>query len=1232
MTHERSLVAEFVRSNVIGPAKPIFDYSGKDIVSFDNSNTFSYPKELPGMGLPIFWKENEDGRPQEIIHFNNENPVSLYGAGILSPKSLVGINVDVNGQTGVVDQGNLEASLEDESLSDEGMPEVNPDSLSLSEDAEIGAGLLDSEDFEVAGPNIYRPSTLAVTFCINKGNGTIRINFPAERKFSWQEESDAPFLLNGRYEQCKKKVENSSSSKTYDAWRRRAVFSKYESIELDVYKFEAGKLIKRDVPTASACPINLVVEVYPRSINDLWIVSVVLRNSTTVPSGASRVEENRYSLFQTYFEVSAPETGFKPYPEGTREFDSLDLDEQSLSLLYRDSAVWAIGHGCAAGWEETEDKTPKFIYADVMPAVELPSMTPDIEDDGGNQIKLSMRTLAELDEYSPGNVDWETLEKLSSLYSAWIDRQQSEIESGTEDKYKKIAEKHIEKCRECLDRIDRGIELLKNDPSSLAAFKLANKSMLYQQISTKMLGKRQLEWNGEWLAPGPQIKCEQNFPSEIYQARAERGVGEWRAFQIAFLLMSLEGLVLEDASVDREVIDLIWFPTGGGKTEAYLAVAAFEMFHKRVEMCRPELSNELPADGTNVFMRYTLRMLTTQQFQRAASLICAMEFIRINESTGNLGAARFGLGLWIGSDGAPNTCTNAITAIKKYRKKGEGGNPLVLTECPWCRSEIGRVDDDPRGRQRKGKWEDHCLAGIEIDGHKQPYLKCTNDSCHFGGERGRLCVEVIDEKIYKYPPSLFIGTADKFAMIAYKPEAGSLFGRSHSNLGEIKQIRRPPSLIIQDEFHLIAGPLGTIYGLYESVIEELCSYVSTEGKKIKPKIVASTATIRGAELQAKAVYGRGDTQLFPSPGLSMGDSFFGRYARNIDGSLKSGRLYFGMHAHGFGSFLTTQVRVFAALLFRAYFFSGDSKDPWWTLLAFYNSLRELGGARTLFSSDIASRLKNLSYRYGCEKDDQRYLNVVEELTSRQSQSGLVQMMDRLSQEWSAKGSIDSCLASSIIEVGVDIDRLSLMAIVGQPKSTAQYIQVSGRVGRRWWERPGLIFSMYNPAKSRDRSHFEQFHSYHRRLYERVEPTSATPFSVETINRVAIGALLLWARQFYGAKTPDGELDNYLPLLDEGRDILLSRCDFIVEEPSERRRVRNAIDKAHRTLIAKWRKNPLLWWEYPQKSDGEYLMLWPGQFATRAQEIRGAKIPSSMRNVDSPGYLNITDFYLENSEG
>ena len=395
--------------------------------------------------------------------------------------------------------------------------------------------------------------------------------------------------------------------------------------------------------------------------------------------------------------------------------------------------------------------------------------------------------------------------------------------------------------------------------------------------------------------------------------------------------------------------------------------------------------------------------------------------------------------------------------------------------------------------------------------------------CSFGGEfpESWLPVEVIDERIYRHPPSLVISTADKLAIIAFRPEAGILFGQRVVN-GKLQQMYKPPGLIIQDELHLISGPLGTMYALYETIIERFCSY-EENGRWVKPKLIASTATVRGAAEQVDALYARKQFQLFPSPGLTMGDSFFGKYARDEEGRLKRGRLYLGIHASDYGSVLTTQVRAFSSVLFRPYAFDQNARDPWWSLLAFYNSIRELGGARTLFDSDIRSRLKFIFNREGYTPQDRRHLRIIEELTSRLSQAEIVQMLDRLSETYKAgraNKSIDACLASNIIEVGVDIDRLSLMSVVGQPKTTASYIQVTGRVGRRWWERPGLILMIYNPSKSRDRSHFEQFHSYHRRLYERVEPTTATPFALSSIQRGAMGAMIAYARQYSDAPVND----------------------------------------------------------------------------------------------------------------
>jgi hypothetical protein len=865
-----------------------------------------------------------------------------------------------------------------------------------------------------------------------------------------------------------------------------------------------------------------------------------------------------------------------------------------------------------------------------MPVVELPSMTPDIRTEEGGPLRLSMRALSQLSEDGEGSA-WEALSSLSLEYGKWIARRKNDIASLPE-RLRPVAERHLSGCQQCLARIEAGINLLRSSPQARKAFRLANLSMLLQQIATKRLERRSLTWDTQRRAVCPQGAFVS--PWDVF-VRGEEGpdLGWWRAFQIAFLLMSLEGIARHECP-DREIVDLIWFPTGGGKTEAYLGVMACHVFLQRLTM---QDAGELPRDGTNVIMRYTLRMLTTQQFQRAASLISAMEFLRRNpqlSGEGRIPGRRFSLGLWIGTDGSPNRISEARSRVTAFKRGDRDGNPLVLTECPWCRSEIGRYDGSKpqlTPKLSEAQWNAKRVRGITEIAGAGPLLHCSDGQCTFGSEQWSewLPVEVIDERIYEYPPTLIIGTADKLAIVAYRPAAGALFGRGLRD-GRLMQVALPPSLIIQDELHLIAGPLGTMYALYEGVFERLCSS-EEHGRLTKPKLIASTATIRGAAEQVLALYDRGDTRLFPPPGLDMGDSFFGAYATDEYSNLMPGRIHLGIHANDYGSILTTQVRAFAGALFQPFTLPESRRDPWWTLLVFYNSIRELGGAKTVFDSDIRSRLKFLFNRECYDPQARRTLRIVEELTSRLSQAEIVGMLDTLAIAYSAQSQrvLDACLASNIIEVGVDIDRLSLMGVVGQPKTTAQYIQVTGRVGRRWWERPGLVLMIYNPGKSRDRSHFEQFHAYHRRLYERVEPTSATPFAVSAIQRALPGALLTWARQYSPAPVQDWAA--YAEVVDEAYQFLRARCVNIQTAEDVERSLKE-LERVRSDLERKWRLNPQSWEEFPPAIDGEYLMLWPGQFASRLQRERGMVVASSMRQVDRSAELTISQGYALGAEG
>jgi len=753
--------------------------------------------------------------------------------------------------------------------------------------------------------------------------------------------------------------------------------------------------------------------------------------------------------------------------------------------------------------------------------------------------------------------------------------------------------------------------------------------MLLQQIAGKQLKPRPLVYDKKRRRVIPDGTMES--PWVIYRENREgERIGHWRAFQLAFFLMSIEG-VIDGNSPDRDTVDLIWFPTGGGKTEAYLAVVSFYLFYQRLHM--DEAANgQLRQDGTNVLMRYTLRMLTSQQFQRAASLIAAMEFLRRQNGAEGLPmipGERFSIGLWVGKDATPNTIQDAMSRLDDFRhlRNGVTGNPFVLTECPWCRAAIGRYDG---GAGQPGN--EHRVKGVERIQGEGPLLKCSDPACVFGGFTTEtwLPVEVVDERIYRTRPSLIIGTVDKFAMIAWKPEAGVLFGKSREN-GNVTQSHCPPGLIIQDELHLISGPLGTMYAMYESLFEKLCT-LETDGAVVKPKIISSTATIRGAADQVKAIYARDSLSLFPSPGLTMGDSFFGTYARDEGVKLRNGRLYLGIHANEFG-ILTTEARVFASALFRSFFLAPESRDPWWTLLVFFNSIRELGGARSLFDSDIRDRMKFLFNRAGQDHspEQRRYVNNLQELTGRIDNAAIVGMMDKLSKPYDVgnRAVVDACLASNVIEVGVDIDRLSLMGVVGQPKSTAQYIQVTGRVGRQWESRPGLILMIYNPSKSRDRSHYEHFTSYHKRLYEQVEPTSVTPFSGSAIARALPGMLISWVRQQVIADHP-GNFETFSASLEEAYAFISDRCcSLFADNPEERDRSLAKLNQSRAELVEKWRANPQRWQGgYQQDPEGEYLMLWPGKYRTGLQEKKGVDVPSSMRSVDATAGLDVSSAYFD----
>jgi len=945
----------------------------------------------------------------------------------------------------------------------------------------------------------------------------------------------------------------------------------------------------REFPIVSGnADLKLVLHLYSRPYihatnHDLdRIITFTLINKTEL-SGASPKDSE--CLFQCEFAVEGAEDElcFLEYPESDGLGD--DVEEESLRLLYRHRKTFAIGHGCAAQWSDTEGITVGQIKTNTLPIYEIRAIVPR-ELDG---LRLSMLLLSDKD--APDALS--QCQLLASEYKAWINQQAVIVASADfPEDHKVAANRHLDLCRTCLKRIIDGIELLASDADTRQAFAWMNRAMLEQQLHYDLASnpkKRRL-----WVVNAGAHSLDRKYEAPDISKPPE-GKGLWRPFQLAFILMNLRSMA-EPQHADRGIVDLIWFPTGGGKTEAYLGLTAFTIFRRRLHS---------PADaGTTILMRYTLRLLTTQQFQRAASLICACEIIR-RENEARLGAIRVSVGLWVGQTVTPNKNSEAVKDLETIRRNGKP-NPFIVLTCPWCGAQMGPVQVGnayyPKGYRKEGQ---------------RVVFRCEDPNCDFQDNRG-IPLLVVDETIYEERPTLLIGTVDKFALLPWYPSARGLFGLSGSSPFS------PPDLIIQDELHLISGALGSMVGMYEVTIDALCRR-DIDGKTFSAKIIASTATICQAPKQIHSLYAR-DAFLFPPQGLRAGDSFFAEEAdQDRNGVPLPGRLYMGVFASALSSHVTAQVRVVSALLQAVKCIPAptpDLLDPYWTLMIYFNSLRELGHAATLIKADIREHLNAVWDRLDIRKptavsgatDLRRFINRDMELTSRIQSNNITDVLQQLFNPYpgsSDRKPVDVCLATNMIQVGLDVPRLGLMAVVGQPKTTSEYIQATSRVGRDP-RGPGLVVAVLNPAKPRDRSHYEHFRSYHQSIYRWVEPTSVTPFTVPVRER-ALHAQVITLSRYWG----DEELRKYprpapsAALIKRIRDVLIDRIRQVDSGEAA------LADQMLSAFMARWQKVlPGIYGQFgppPQETP----LIYPSGTEPRVLWAERAKAtPSSMRNVDS----------------
>lgn len=911
----------------------------------------------------------------------------------------------------------------------------------------------------------FFPSSLGLSFLVRADANTIRVTA------TW-----------GDYERGEYR---NGSGKPIEAWLRTP---RAETVDIPLDGNPAPA--RHEVPGSGGLVLHITERPIPteplggRIKPGTRAVSAFLVNER--PPTEDRKDADAAYAFQARLSVEC-DLPFHPRPDLSGQSDP-SWDVQVTRLHYADTPAYATGHGVSADWT-VEEKQCRRVGTTWIGNSQVEATKP--RDVPG--VELSMRALGDL---ADGEAARNALSPLVSRYRRWIEEGR-ELVPNLRDEHRGTAEELLRQAGLAADRMESGVEVLATAADALDAFRLANRAV------GRALSRRVDEQD-----PG------------------------WRPFQLAFLLLNLPGMA-DPESPDREAVDLLFFPTGGGKTEAYLGLAAFAMVLRRL---RNPADGGRAGAGISVIMRYTLRLLTLDQLSRAAGLVCALELER-EKDTGRYGEWPFEIGLWVGKAATPNKMgrkgdNRADTARRKtirYQQNPRASpSPIPVERCPWCGSEFTA---------------DSFTLLPGADRPRDLRVVCTDFECDFSGDRA-LPIVAVDEPLYRRLPAFLIATVDKFAALPWEGPAGALLGGAERHDSEgfygpaatgrgspLDSPLPPPDLVIQDELHLITGPLGTMMGLYETVVEGLCATGrpgEAGDRRARPKIVASTATARDARDQVQAVFARPDTRVFPPPGPDRHDSFF---AGTVLASEVPARKYLGIAAAGRNPKVIMR-RVMLALMGSAqkhYLRAGGRKndknpaDPYMTLLAYFNSLRELGGARRIVEEEVQNTLKGrgvrrrLGEKWGLFRDRTLYSEVME-LTSRVTTDQVATAFERLGREFHEKGRVDCALATNMISVGLDVGRLGLMVVNGQPKTHAEYIQATSRVGRAD-DKPGLVVTLLNIHKPRDRSHYERFRHYHETFYRSVEPASVTPFSARALDRGLAGALVALARHSEPLMTP-----------------------------------------------------------------------------------------------------------------
>ena len=1211
---------------------------------------------------------NDDGSPdnEETINFS---PKDMYTTGILYPQK--------------VSEENIFPDIEEDYLQTEGrdqridIQEVDEDNSRKKQRLKI----IDDDEEELRLTTEFNPSSIAISFLVPI-NSTFNLESHFGKYLNIKDAKSTLFKRTHYHLSCSLSLNSKGFSidgEVSEGWSVKG-----EDKYLVISSQNSGTKIKVVARGMSN-----------KTSSDSNVVTVSLINDKKV----SRTELKKAAncIFQPKI-VLTSKVGFDYLPDNT-DLSSLTEEEVELKFLYRNYKNYGMGHGCAVNWTVSENKVV-VVQSEILPTEEIkgvdfdPKELKDIDD------ILFMKGLTDCESDFSEEALRVKLTEFVNAYSKWINEQNDTLQSLDLNTYfESASEKLISNCESLRNRMLKGIELLKT-PEVLRAFLDANKAMFYQRVmadfskhrlredrvlsnddskddalpdfdSIPFNSKSGIIWNN-----GKYAKPEEGIDSNWYMAK-------WRPFQLAFQLSQIQGIA-DEKSNDRSTVDLLWFATGGGKTEAYLGLIAFTIFFNRQ---KPNSGEQ----GVNVMMRYTLRMLNKQQFSRANILICACELIR-TRNTELYGESRISNGLWVGGSLTPNKHKGSrdfpgnIDLLKNYKNDIENKNDIKegaysppVFSCPCCGNKLVK---EVKSNAVVGRWGYQQIINkfkkypfpTNENGVNPFYMHCTNTKCHFhisdiefklttnnnaGFIEKTLPIYYVDEEIYDMKPTLLFSTVDKYAQLAWKKECFRLFNYDST----LNRIAAPPSLIVQDELHLISSSLGTIYSLFEFVVDELCM---VDG--IGPKVVGATATVRNAKQQCINIYNRKQYSQFPPSGITIDDSFYSRKKKIDD----SARMYVGIMPSGFTQ-TTAKLRLDSMLIERVNTIldaPNNKLDNYYTLLAYFNTVKELGKYRTLLEDDIVTYRKFLSSRFNThfsQYHPERVIELSSQMNADQINTGLeilekVRLHDidvknelvsflngigirsikdiqltkykngwswnwhsvilnnwdllaRLCQldedmkvlEFPHKGKesdmeklnklIDKCcrtfieaisieingdvkdpvklaMATNMIAVGVDIPRLNVMSILGQPKTTAEYIQASSRVGR---EVPGIVFTLYNQAKNRDRSHYESFKDYHQAYYRYVEATSVTPFSLPALEKTMDTIVIALARVRHFKNSDSAIMDTEAEevVRSIGKDLIKRFLNIqkalgtISVDELEKRK--NAISLLIEELIHRWKK-------------------------------------------------------------